>query len=45
MALKTITIGQIRKMLNGIPDEQKFLIVKDDGLAYAVHNLDPLTSV
>ncbi len=44
MALKTLTVGQIRKLFDGLPDEQEVLFVEsNDGMAYEITDVEPLT--
>ena len=43
MALKTLKVADIRKLLEGLPDDQDVLFVGDDGTAAEIRSIDPLT--
>jgi hypothetical protein len=43
MALKTLKVRDIRKLLDGLPDEQDVLLIDADGCAAEIREIDPLT--
>ena len=45
MALNTLKVGVLRKLLAGLPDDQDMLIIDDDGCAVEITDIDPMTVV
>lgn len=43
MALATLTVGHIRRLLDGLPDDQDVLLIDRDGVAVEITDIDPLT--
>lgn len=43
MALKTLKVADIRKLLDGLPDDQDVLLIDPDGCAVEIVEIDPLT--
>lgn len=41
--LKTVTVDDIRRLLAGLPGDQKVLLVGPDGTAAEIADIDPLT--
>ncbi len=43
MALKTLKVADIRKLLDGLPDDQDVLFIDPDGTAVEIVDIDPET--
>lgn len=43
MALNSVTVSQLRRILDGLPDDQKVLVLDQDGLAQEVTEILPET--
>lgn len=43
MALKTLKVRDIRKLLDGLPDDQDVLLIDADGTAAEIESIDPET--
>lgn len=41
--LDTVTVSQIRRLLDGLPDDQKVLLIDDSGFAVEIADIEPLT--
>lgn len=44
MALNTLKVGDLRRLLSGLPDDQEVLLIDDSGVAVEI-DVDPLTVV
>ena len=42
--MRTTTVGQLRRLLDGIPDDQPLLLIDPDGFAAEIDEIDPLTA-
>lgn len=40
MALKTLTVAQIRRLLDGLPDDQEAILIDSDGTAAEITGID-----
>lgn len=41
--MKTVTVGDLKRVLEGIPGDQPLLGIDEEGLARPVEDLEPLT--